>query len=141
MALSGKATANFIMREIEDALGIEAARLLSPLGIETLTQFVEQYSEKQQYKALAKELGIPSIRVVDWLQRADIFRVRGIGPGYVGLFAAARIRSVEEIAALSATQLHAKLSRVNRQRRLVRRVPSVSMLSESVAHAATLVSS
>ncbi len=127
------------MKELEHALGTEAYRLLLSVEIESLSSFLAICQTDTDSRQLAHQIGLPSRRIKKWLQRADIYRVRGIGREYVSLFEAAKIASVRDIANLSPQQLQERLKRANRQRKLVRRIPSLRLLNESVQHASMLL--
>lgn len=127
------------MKEIEDALGTEVYRLLTAHNVESLSAFLKRCESNEKLKLFARELGVSSRRVANWVSRAKLYQLRGIGKEYVALFEAAKLQSLDEIAQLSPQQIQTRLQRTNRQRKLVRRIPSIRLLSESVAHANLII--
>ena len=75
---------------------------------------------------------------MDWVNRADLMRVRGIGEEYSDLLEKAGVDTVVELAQRNSYHLHTKMIEVNEQKRLVRRPPSMTMVARWIQQARTL---
>jgi predicted flap endonuclease-1-like 5' DNA nuclease len=73
--------------------------------------------------AIAKESGITTKKLLDFVNRADLFRIRGIGEEYSDLLEASGVDTVPELAQRNAEHLVKAMAEVNTRRNLVRRVP------------------
>ena len=72
---------------------------------------------------IAKESGITTKKLLDFVNRADLFRIRGIGEEYSDLLEASGVDTVPELAQRNAEHLVKAMAEVNTRRNLVRRVP------------------
>ena len=68
----------------------------------------------------------------------DLFRIKGIASEYSELLEAAGVDSVPELAQRKSPALVAKMTVVNARKKLVRRLPTVSMVSRWVSQAKKL---
>ena len=75
---------------------------------------------------------------MDWINRADLFRIKGVGEEYADLLEAAGVDTVPELAQRNAQNLHAKLQEVNAAKKLVRNLPGKDQVSKWVEQAKTL---
>jgi hypothetical protein len=76
--------------------------------------------------------------ILNWVNRADLFRVEGVGEQYSDLLAAAGVETVLELAQRVPEHLHQRLVETNEAKRLVRHVPSPQHVAEWVEQAGKL---
>jgi hypothetical protein len=76
--------------------------------------------------------------VLQLVNHADLFRIRGAGREYVELLEAAGVATVVDLSLRAAESLHQKLVKVNQKRRLVRKVPTLTQVRTWVASAKQL---
>ena len=128
------------MASIVDIEGIGAVyrRKLSAAGIKTTGRLLKDCGTKKGRQAVAAECGVSEKLVLEWVNRADLFRVRGVATQYSDLLEASGVDSVKELAQRRADNLAAKMAEVNAQKRLVRRVPTESMVASWIADAKKL---
>ncbi len=134
------------MASIESIEGIGAtyAKRLRAAGVGSTEALLRKGSGKKGREALAQELGLSSGAVLEWVNRADLMRVKGVGSEYSDLLEAAGVDSVKELRNRNAANLTAKLAEVNdlaikkRKKSIVRRVPAESVVERWVAHAKRL---
>ena len=86
-------------------------------------------------KELAEKTGIGDRLILKWVNRADLFRVKGIGEQYSDLLAEAGVETVLELAQRRADHLHQKLTETNEAKNLVRVVPGPEQVAEWVEQA------
>jgi predicted flap endonuclease-1-like 5' DNA nuclease len=75
---------------------------------------------------------------LEWVNLADLFRIKGIGEEFSDLLEEAGVDTVPELAQRNPENLHSKLVEVNEAKKLVRRVPGLSQVQDWVAQAKEL---
>lgn len=104
-------------------IGPVYAEKLIGIGIETVDQLLEKGADPKGRQAIEDATGIDHGRVLTWVNHADLFRVKGIGPQFSELLEAAGVDTVKELRNRNAANLAAKMAEVNEQKHLTRRVP------------------
>ncbi len=125
------------IREVE-GIGPVYAGKLEEAGITTTEGLLKAAGHKAGRRALAAETGISEAMLLEWVNRADLMRIKGVGSEYSDLLEAAGVDTVKELARRKPENLHAALLEVNERKHLVRRVPSLADVRSWVAMAATL---
>jgi predicted flap endonuclease-1-like 5' DNA nuclease len=110
---------------VEGIGDIQAQKLIDE-GIGTTEALLAQGKTPQGRQAIADETGIGMGLILDWVNRVDLFRVKGIGEEYSDLLEAAGVDTVPELAQRNPENLHRKLLEVNKEKNLVRRTPSLT---------------
>jgi len=128
------------MANIQDIEGIGPAYAakLGEAGVNTLSDLLDKGSSRNGREALAQATGMSDTLILKWVNRADLDRVKGVGSEYADLLEASGVDSVPELAQRNAANLAVKMSTVNEEKQLVRRVPSESEVEDWIAHAKTL---
>jgi predicted flap endonuclease-1-like 5' DNA nuclease len=121
-----------------EGIGEVYARKLHEAGVPTTEALLEVGATPQGREALAQRTGIGHGLILKWVNRADLFRVKGIGEQYSDLLAAAGVETVLELAQRVAEHLHSKLVETNEAKRLVRHVPSPDHVADWVEQAKRL---
>jgi predicted flap endonuclease-1-like 5' DNA nuclease len=123
-----------------DIEGVEPAQAaaLQAAGISTTQALLKKAGNPQGRESLAGMLHVSPTRVLDWVNRADLMRIRGVGAQYADLLEAAGVDSVKELAQRRPDNLYLKLTEVNERKRLVRRPPSEHELRVWIATAQRL---
>ncbi len=111
---------------------------LRKVNIHTAQQLIELCNTAEKRRALAEQLEVSEVRVYDWVCSADLFRVNGLSSTYVMLLLEARVNSAERLAVQDSAELHAQLTQLNRERRTVRRLPSLKQLNSWIFFASGL---
>jgi|SRR5581483_143867 len=125
------------MADIADIEGIGPiyADKLRAAGAGTTDALLELAGTREGREALAGETGIPDVRILEWVNHADLFRIKGVGSEYADLLEAGGVDSVPELAHRNTGSLHKRLVAVNQRRRLVRSVPTESQIGSWVEQA------
>lgn len=87
---------------------------------------------------LADRTGISASMLLEWVNRADLERIKGVGPEYADLLEAAGVDSPAELAHRNAEHLTMHMHEVNEKKHLVRRVPSMHEVEGWISEAAKL---
>ena len=104
-------------------IGPVYAEKLIGIGIETVDQLLEKGADAKGRQAIEDATGIRHYLVLTWVNHADLFRVKGIGPQFAELLEAAGVDTVKELRNRNAANLAAKMLEVNEEKHLTRRVP------------------
>jgi predicted flap endonuclease-1-like 5' DNA nuclease len=128
------------MANVIDIEGIGAvyAHRLKDVGVATTEALLAEGATPRGRKELAEKTGIAPGRILDWVNRADLFRVPGVGEQYSDLLAAAGVETVLELAQRDPQHLHAKMAEIGHARHLVRHLPSLEQVSLWVQEARAL---
>lgn len=123
-----------------EGIGPKYAKQLKAAGIRGTVTLLQAGCTKPGRKQLAKDSGVSEKLILEWCNRADLMRVRGVGEEYSDLLEHAGVDTVKELRTRKPANLHAKMIEVNSARKvgLVRRPPSLAEVEGWVAHAKTL---
>lgn len=121
-----------------EGIGPKFVEKLASAGVRTTEMLLEVAADKAGRVQLAKEIGVGESKVLEWVNRADLFRIKGVGEEFSDLLEAAGVDSPTELAHRNAANLHEKLTEINNSKNLVRRVPSESEVQKMIDDAKTL---
>jgi predicted flap endonuclease-1-like 5' DNA nuclease len=110
--------------ETIEGIGPVYAGKLREAGIASLEALLQAGASPAGRRDLAEKTGIGHEYILDWVNRADLMRVKGIGEEYSDLLEWAGVDTVVELAQRNPDNLFAKLQEVNQEKRLVRRAPT-----------------
>ncbi len=130
------------MASIESIEGIGPANgaKLRDAGIRSCEALLKQAGAKAGRKALASQTGVNEKTILEWVNRADLMRIKGVSTQYSDLLEAAGVDTVKELAQRRPDNLAAKMKEVNdkavaKGSSIVRRPPSMSEVEKWVAQA------
>lgn len=128
------------MTKITDIEGIGSAyaRKLAGAGVTTTGRLLEVAASVAGRKELADRADVTTKQVLEWVNRADLMRINGVGTQYSDLLEASGVDTVVELAQRNAENLWRKMSDVNAAKNLVRQVPSLDQVADWVGQAARL---
>jgi len=121
-----------------EGIGDIQAKKLADAGIPTTQALLEAGRTPRGRQEIAEKTGIGDELILDWINRIDLFRVKGIGEEYSDLLEWAGVDTVPELAQRNPEHLHQKLVEVNKAKELVRQVPGQNQVSDWVAQAKQL---
>lgn len=125
------------IKEIE-GIGPANAQKLATAGIHTVDDLLNKGCTRQGRENLATRTGLTTNQILEWVNMADLFRVKGIGAEYSDLLEEAGVDTVVELSKRKPETLHAKLTEINRQKQLVRQVPPLDIVKKWIESAKTL---
>ena len=88
-------------------------------------------------RLLAKELGVEASQLLEYVNRADLVRLKGVGAQYSNLLEDAGVDSVKELARRKAENLHAKMMEIAASSG-VKRAPRLDEVEAWIAEAKTM---
>ena len=121
-----------------EGIGTANAQRLEKMGVTSIEQLLRDGASPAGRRRMATESGIDERKLLEWVNHADLMRIKGIGSEYSDLLEAAGVDSVPELANRNAENLHAKMAEVNAAKKLVRREPSLPETQRWIAEAKTL---
>jgi hypothetical protein len=120
------------------SLDESAVAKLKSIGIRTSDKFLECARTPRGRRALAEQIGYDERSILRWANLVDRMRIKGIGEDYAGLLEAAGVDTVRELKYRNPQRLAQAMANVNKNRKLVRLLPSEKLVERWVATARTL---
>lgn len=121
-----------------EGIGPKMAEKLKSAGIETTKDLLEAGRTPSGRAGIAEKSGISEKQILEWVQDADLTRIKGVSEEYSDLLEEAGVKDVKDLATKNAESLHAKLLEVNEAKKIVRRPPSVKELTKWIDQAKSL---
>ena len=118
-----------------EGIGKDYAKKLGAVGIKTTETLLKKGATPKGREEIAKGTGLTGHQILEWVNRADLFRVKGIGEEYSDLLEAAGVDTVVELSKRDAKNLTTKMAEVNTKKRLVRRLPAEKEVVKWIAQA------
>ena len=107
-------------------------------GIKTVEALLKAGASPSGRAAIADGSGISKSLVLEWVNHADLWRIKGVSEEYSDLLEEAGVDTVVELAQRNAENLYAKIKEVNMEKKLVRRLPSARQVADWVFQAKSL---
>jgi predicted flap endonuclease-1-like 5' DNA nuclease len=128
------------MAKLSDIEGIgEAyAAKLKGAGVGSIEKLLEMGCEKKGRKEIAEKSGLGEKVILNWVNRADLTRIKGVSTQYAELLKFAGVDTVPELAQRNAANLTSKMAEVNAEKNLVRKIPTETQVVSWVAQAKEL---
>ncbi len=130
--------------EVIEGIGSANGLKLRNAGIRTCEALLKSCCDKKGRAAMATDTGISEAVLLEWTNRADLMRVRGVGSEYSDLLEQAGVDTVKELRRRKASNLTAAMVETNEahikktKKSIVRRTPSESEVTRWVEQAKTL---
>ena len=121
-----------------EGIGPAYAEALKNAGIDTIEELLEVGGVPLGRDTIAEKSGLSPKLILEWVNHADLMRIKGVGSEYADLLEAAGVDSVPELAQRNATSLAEKLGAANEAKNLVRRVPTEAEVTAWIGEAKTL---
>lgn len=116
----------------------ELAAKLKAKGIASAEGLLKAGKTPQARKSLAEELGLDAAVLTEYLNRADLVRVKGVGGVYANLLEEAGVDTIKELATRVPANLQAKIVEVNAAKKLTAKLPTVGQVEAWVSQAKQL---
>ena len=121
-----------------EGIGEVYAQKLQEAGITTTDALLEQGATPKGREEIAEKTAIGAKLILEWVNHADLFRIKGVGEEYADLLEAAGVDTVPELAQRNPENLYRKLLKVNEKKERVRQVPSQTQVQGWVEQAQSL---
>jgi predicted flap endonuclease-1-like 5' DNA nuclease len=121
-----------------EGIGPVFADKLKELGVNNVLDLLRSGATRKGRADLAEKSGIAGKLILEWVNHADLYRVKGVGSEFADLLEAAGVDTVPELAQRNPTRLFERMQATNEEKRLVRRAPHASEVEDWVAQAKNL---
>ena len=121
-----------------EGIGHKDATSLRKARIRTVEALLKNGATRKGRRDIAAATNVNEKLILEWVNRADLMRVRGVGEEYSDLLEAAGVDTVKELRRRNPGNLLASMVEVNTKKRLVRRLPTETMVERWVEHARDL---
>lgn len=125
------------LKEIE-GIGPAYAAKLNKAGVRGTSGLLKMGGTKKGRQELAKNTGFNAKTILGWVNRADLFRVKGIGGQYSDLLEAAGVDTVVELAKRRPEVLLEAMAKANKKLNKVNQMPALSQVKMWVKRAKSL---
>lgn len=122
-----------------EGIGPTYAQILrEKAGITSVEQLLEAGATRKGREELAEKTGISGKLILEWVNLADLYRIKGVGQEYSDLLEEAGVDTVKELRHRVPENLLAAMAEVNEKKNLVRRLPSLKMVANWIEQAKAL---
>lgn len=121
-----------------EGVGKVSAEKLFAAGLKTTEKLLEVGCKSKAREELAAKTGIPVKSILEWVNRADLMRIKGVGEEYSDLLEVAGVDTVVELSNRKPENLYPKLVETNKDKKLVRQLPSLKRVQSWVEEAKKL---
>lgn len=121
-----------------EGIGEAYAAKLKAAGAASTATLLKAGATGAGRKDLAEKTGISQALILEWANRANLFRIKGIGEEYSDLLEAAGVDTVDELSRRDPQNLYEKMVAANQEKRLVRKLPSEEQVASWIVQAKSL---
>ena len=118
-----------------EGIGPYYAKKLNSIGIKTTDSLLKHGLTPGGKENISKKTGIPYKLIQEWVNIADLVRIKGIGEEYSDLIEEAGVKSAAELAGRDPDILFKQLIEVNENKRLVRKPPPLQAVKDWIEQA------
>ncbi len=127
------------MRIIDiEGIGPVYAAKLSKIGIRTTNALLKKGASPDGRKEISSSAGIGHDLILEWVNLADLYRIKGVGSEYSDLLEEAGVDTVVELSKRVAEKLHGKMLEINAAKNLVNKMPGLKQVKSWVNQAKKL---
>jgi predicted flap endonuclease-1-like 5' DNA nuclease len=121
-----------------EGIGPAFAKKLSAAGIKSVEALLKRGATPQGRKEVANATGLGDKEILEWVNRADLYRIKGVGSEYSDLLENAGVDTVMELSKRDPKNLSAKMLETNTKRKVVRRLPTEKQVADWISQAKRL---
>jgi len=104
-------------------------------GIRTVDDLLEAGADRSLRLSLSEKTNISEKAILRYVNMADLFRINGVASQYAELLESAGVDTVKELRNRNAENLTETMAKVNSEKNLVRRAPSVTVVNSWITQA------
>ena len=121
-----------------EGIGPVYARKLTKAGIRGVGSLLTKGATPKGRQEIVGAAGIGPKLILEWVNLADLYRIKGVGSEYSDLLEEAGVDTVVELAKRDSRKLYEKMMEVNMKKNLVNQLPSRKQVSKWVQQAKRL---
>ncbi|WP_152829406.1 alpha-xenorhabdolysin family binary toxin subunit A [Shewanella sp. YLB-07] len=111
---------------------------LDIINIKSASDLLKYGCQPKGRGTIAKLVGIDEAELLNWINRADLSRIRGVDAEYADLLEISGVDTVVELAQRDAVNLLKKLTQLNQEKSLIETLPSLSLVQKWIDEARSL---
>lgn len=119
-------------------IGPAYAEKLEKAAIRTTGTLLKKGATPDGRKEIEAMTGIGNSLILEWVNLADLYRIKGIGSQYSDLLEEAGVDTVVELSKRVAENLRAKMLEINQAKNLVNKMPGVEQVENWIKQAKQL---
>ena len=121
-----------------EGIGEKYATKLRMIGVSTTETLLEKGKTPKGRQEIAQKSGITETLILEWVNLADLFRIKGVGEEYSDLLEEAGVDTVVELAQRNPANLYESVVATNKKKKLVRKLPTQAQIGDWVKQAKKL---
>jgi predicted flap endonuclease-1-like 5' DNA nuclease len=121
-----------------EGIGEKYAAALKAAGVTTVEQLLQAGATPKGRQELSEKSGVSDKLILEWVNHADLFRIKGVGEEYSDLLEEAGVDTVVELAQRNAANLYQALVKANESKKLVRQLPTEKSVAAWIEQAKSL---
>lgn len=121
-----------------EGIGAAYAAKLAKVGIRTVEGLLKNGASAKGRKEIAEASGIDQTIILEWVNRADLYRIKGVAKQYSDLLENAGVDTVVELSKRVPSNLYAKMVEINQAKNLVNGMPGAKKVDGWIAQAKKL---
>ncbi|HEY4693853.1 MAG TPA: DUF4332 domain-containing protein [Bellilinea sp.] len=121
-----------------EGIGPKYQVVLKEAGVASVEALLKMGATPKGRVTLAETTKISDKLILEWVNHADLFRIKGVGEEYSDLLEEAGVDTVVELSKRVPANLVEKMAAANTAKKLVRQLPTLKMVADWVAQAKAL---
>lgn len=119
-------------------INTKIADVLKKNNVKTAIDLLNEGATDEGRSAISKRTKFKKTQILEWVNRADLMRIGGIGKKYSDLLEEAGVDTVPELAQRNSENLNSKLSEINSKKKLVKVNASETRVKKWISQAKRL---
>jgi predicted flap endonuclease-1-like 5' DNA nuclease len=121
-----------------EGIGPAYAKKLAKAGIRSVEGLLKNGASAKGRKEIALASGVDQTLILEWVNRADLYRIKGVGKQFSDLLEKSGVDTVVELSKRIASNLYKKMVDVNQAKNLVNAMPGVKQVEGWITQAKKL---
>jgi len=121
-----------------EGIGHAHAAKLAKAGVRTVEGLLKEGATAKGRKEIAEASRVDQTLILGWVNRADLYRIKGVGAQYSDLLEKAGVDTVVELSKRVAGRLYKKMEEVNQAKNLVNGMPGLNKVEDWIEQAKKL---
>jgi len=121
-----------------EGIGPAYAQKLAKAGIRTTDALLKKGASAEGRREIKAMTGIGHELILEWVNLADLNRIKGVGGQYSDLLEEAGVDTVDELSKRVAKNLYEKMQQVNQTKNLVNKMPTLTQIEDWIKQAKKL---
>ena len=121
-----------------EGIGPAYAAKLKKAGLRTTEALLKKGATEKGRKEIAADTGITHTLILEWVNLADLYRVKGVGSEYSDLLEEAGVDTIVELSKRDGEHLYHKMVEVNKAKNLVNHMPGMKQVKRWIDQAKKL---